>query len=221
MSYIKITLTSLFLSCCYLTSNLTYANGNDIYNKNAAGVVIVVSGDSMGSGVVLSRKGHVLTNWHVIKDSKELEIICGCMETFEESVFQVEIIKVDQKKDLALIKIIGPPFTLLTINVSKIMAKVGDQVHAIGHPGGEIWSYTNGYISQIRYDYEWNYDDGTEFIADVYQSQTPISTGSSGGPLFNSAGNMIGMNTFGKDKNGGAIINFTITVEEIIKFLAN
>ena len=218
MLHLKLIIISIFL--CSLTANLTYANGNDIYLKNAESVVIILADDALGTGIVLSRSGYVLTNLHVIRGSKELTIVCGCMDTYEESSFDAEIIKVDEKKDLALLKIINPPYTLVSIKVSKVIPKVGEEVHAIGHPEGEIWSYTQGYISQIRYDYEWDYDDDkTEFIADVYQTQTPIMEGSSGGPLLNKSGNLVGVNTFGR--SGTENINFSITVEEIIKFLAH
>ena len=218
MQYLKLIIISIFLGS--LTANLTYANGNDIFLKNAESVVIILADDALGSGVVLSKTGYVLTNLHVIKGSKELVVICSCMDTYEESRFDAEVIKIDEKKDLALLKIINPPYSLVSIKVSKVIPKVGEEVHAIGHPEGEIWTYTQGYISQIRYDYEWDYDDDkTEFIADVYQTQTPITEGSSGGPLLNQAGNLIGINTFGMSRK--ANINFSITVEEIIKFLAN
>ena len=196
MQHLKLIISSIFL--CSLTANLTYANGNDIFLKNVESVVIILADDALGSGVVLSKTGYILTNLHVIRGSKELIVVCGCMDTYEESKFDAEVIKIDEKKDLALLKIINPPYSLVSIKVSKVIPKVGEEVHAIGHPEGEIWTYTQGYISQIRYDYEWDYDDNkTEFIADVYQTQTPITEGSSGGPLLNQAGNLIGINAFG------------------------
>ena len=62
------------------------------------------------------------------------------------------------------------------------MLKVGESVHALGHPAGELWSYSKGYISGIRSGYSWG---GTPeepvFKGDVYQMQTPINPGNSGG----------------------------------------
>ena len=202
------------------------ANRQEIFDENAPGVVIVFSEDGIGSGVILSERGYVLTNWHVIDSHRDIEVICGgCMETFEESTFEIEVIKIDQTRDLALLKIINPPSTLTKIEVSQITAEVGDEVHAIGHPEGEIWTYTQGYISQHRTEYEWSYEKtgDIEFIADVYQTQTPIASGSSGGPLLNKHGNLIGINTFGNSEaNGsGIIMNYAVTVEEIIEFLTN
>ena len=202
------------------------ASRNDIYDDNAPAVVVIFSEDGIGSGVILSERGYVLTNWHVIKDAKEIEIFCGgCMDTFEESIFESDVIKIDKTRDLALLKITNSPQTLTAIKVSQVNAVVGDEVHAIGHPEGEIWTYTQGYISQHRGDYEWNYqsNDDIQFVADVYQTQTPDTGGSSGGPLLNQFGNLIGINTFGNvEANGnGTIMNYSITVEEVIEFLNN
>tara|TARA_B110000196_G_C21058172_1_gene620981 strand:- start:544 stop:1200 length:657 start_codon:yes stop_codon:yes gene_type:complete len=217
MCNLKLIIISLLFFC--ISTNNAYSNGNEIYKKNAESVVIILTDDSLGTGVILSKMGHVLTNFHVIKDLKEVKVVCRCMETYEESTFNVEIIKVDHKKDLALLKIINPPSMLSIMKVSIVIPKVGDEAHAIGHPEGEIWSYSQGYISQIRHDYEWDYNESyKELEADVLQTQTPITHGSSGGPLLNNSGNLIGINTFGMVDSSG--INFAITVEEIIKFLA-
>jgi len=202
------------------------ASRYEIYEQNASGVVVIFSEDGIGSGVILSERGYVLTNWHVVDGQEDIQVICGgCMDTYEESVFETEVIKIDKTRDLALLKIINPPSTLTKIEVSQVTAEVGDEVHAIGHPEGEIWTYTQGYISQYRGDYEWSYPsyDDIEFVADVYQTQTPVSGGSSGGPLLNQFGNLIGINTFGNtEANGnGTIMNYSITVEEIIEFLTN
>ena len=93
---------------------------------------------------------------------------------------------------------------------------VGQDVHAIGHPQGEIWTYTKGIISQIRSQYEWATEEGVEHHAKVIQTQTPISPGSSGGPLFDDAGNLIGINSF-QHKSGN--LNYAVAVDEIQKFL--
>ena len=218
MQYLKLIITSL--SLCSITANVVFANNNPIFEKNVEGVVVVISDDGVGTGTVITKSGYVLTNWHVITYSKELYAVIYGMDSYEEAVFGLEVIKFDQKKDLALLRIINPPSNLSSIKVSRVIPKVGTEVHAIGHPNGEIWSYSQGYISQIRYDYEWEYDDSNiEYLADVYQTQTPFMEGSSGGPLLNNSGNLVGMNTFGSKLKSN--LNFSITVEEIIEFLTN
>ena len=61
--------------------------------------------------------------------------------------------------------------------------RVGQDAHAVGHPKGNYWSYTKGYISQIKQNYKWNYQDQTKYNADVIQTQTPINPGNSRRPF--------------------------------------
>lgn len=200
--------------------NLLYAN--DIYEDNALGVVLLMGDAGYGSGVIISSKGYVLTNNHVVENNENLEAILSYqykLDGYEEYVHSIEIIKQDKVKDLALIKINNPRTALRPINISRKVPAIGSQVHAIGHPDLEVWTYTTGYISQIRDEYEWSYEDEFEHMADVYQTQTPVAEGNSGGPLLNNHGNLVGINTFGDSEND--FQNFSVTVDEIIKFLIN
>ena len=195
-------------------------SANDIYEDNALGVVLLMGDAGYGSGVIISTKGHVLTNNHVVEHNDNLEAILSYqynLDGYEEYVHSIEIIKQDKIKDLALIKINNPRTALRPINISRKVPAIGSRVHAIGHPDLEVWSYTTGYISQIREEYEWSYEDEFEHIANVYQTQTPVAEGNSGGPLLNDHGNLVGINTFGDHKND--FQNFSVTVDEIIKFL--
>ncbi len=198
------------------------ASPTQIFNNNVEGVVMVMTEKGLGSGTIISEKGYVLTNWHVIEDAKDLTICIYGFPSFEQCIFEVIQIKVNPLKDLALLKIINPPKKLKPIKISIVIAKTGSKVHAIGHPEGEIWTYTQGYISQHRENFEWHYRDEKqeepEFQSDVYQTQTPIDTGNSGGPLLNTSGNLIGINTFGSFETN--FINYAITAEEIIRFLS-
>ena len=200
--------------------NLLYAN--DIYEDNALGVVLLMGDAGYGSGVIISSKGYVLTNNHVVENNENLEAILSYqykLDGYEEYVHSIEIIKQDKVKDLALIKINNPRTALRPINISRKVPAIGSQVHAIGHPDLEVWTYTTGYISQIREEYEWSYKDDFEHMANVYQTQTPIAEGNSGGPLLNNHGNLVGINTFGDSEND--FQNFSVTVDEIIRFLIN
>ena len=197
-------------------------SANDIYEDNALGVVLLMGDAGYGSGVIISTKGHVLTNNHVVEHNDNLEAILSYqynLDGYEEYVHSIEIIKQDKVKDLALIKINNPRTALRPINISRKVPAIGSRVHAIGHPDLEVWSYTTGYISQIREEYEWSYEDEFEHIANVYQTQTPVAEGNSGGPLLNDHGNLVGINTFGDSEND--FQNFSVTVDEIIKFLIN
>ena len=197
-------------------------SANDIYEDNALGVVLLMGDAGYGSGVIISSKGYVLTNNHVVENNENLEAILSYqynLDGYEEYVHSIEIIKQDKVKDLALIKINNPRTALRPINISRKVPAIGSRVHAIGHPDLEVWTYTTGYISQIRDEYEWSYEDEFEHMANVYQTQTPVAEGNSGGPLLNQHGNLVGINTFGDSEND--FQNFSVTVDEIIKFLIN
>ena len=195
-------------------------SANDIYEDNALGVVLLMGAAGYGSGIIISTKGYILTNNHVVGGNENLEAILSYqynLDGYEEYVHSIEIIKQDKVKDLALIRINNPRTALRPINISRKVPAIGSRVHAIGHPDLEVWSYTTGYISQIRDEYEWSYEDEFEHMANVYQTQTPVAEGNSGGPLLNDHGNLVGINTFGDSKND--FQNFSVTVDEIIKFL--
>ena len=96
--------------------------------------------------------------------------------------------------------------------------QIGLDTHAIGHPSGEYWTYTKGYISQFRPNYEWFYSDTEQFKATVIQTQTPINPGNSGGPLLTDDGKIIGVNSF---MGEGEAINFAVALNELEIFLSD
>jgi S1-C subfamily serine protease len=210
---------NLFLAFILLGLNTSLmANGPSIFNSKVDGVALIMGDGGLASGAIISSKGHILTNWHAVDGNENMEIIILGEGEIKDNTYQVEVLKLSQSQDLALLKIINPPRDLNVLKLSKVIPKIGSTVHAIGHPEGEVWSYSLGYISQHRDDYEWSYKDSDEsFTADVYQMQTPINEGNSGGPLLNKYGNIIGINSFGYEASQG--LNYAVTVKEIIKFL--
>jgi len=210
------------LSLFFLISFVTYlpASNSDIFYRSVSGVVFIAGDNGMGSGVIISEHGYVLTNWHVIEDNPNLHALTLGEGEFEENMREFEVIKYNPQKDLALLKLKTLPEGINIIRISKVVQEVGDRVHAIGHPSGEMWSYTMGYISAIREDYSWTHSEEEHgFSGDVYQMQTPINPGNSGGPLLNDHGNLVGINTFIDSSSQN--ITYAVTVEEIIRFLAS
>ena len=111
-------------------------------------------------------------------------------EVSETDVGMAEVIHLERNKDLALLKItqLNRPLPK-PLQFGKIEdIQIGLDTHAIGHPSGQYWTYTKGYISQFRPNYEWFYSDDEQFKATVIQTQTPINPGNSGGPLLNDEG---------------------------------
>ncbi len=190
----------------------------NIYDNAFASVVAIFGDEAIGSGVIISSSGYVLTNWHVVENNPNLKVLTIGEGGFEENLREVEVIKYNATSDLALIKLTSQPDNMSVASISQIIPEIGEAVHAIGHPNGEIWSYTKGYISAIRDDYSWK-TEAVQFKGDVYQMQTPINPGNSGGPILNNFGNVVGINTFMNTESQG--ITYAVTVTEIIKFLGS
>jgi len=129
------------------------------------------------------------------------------------------VIKVNEEKDLALVRVDSLPSHVRPIPLKlDSPPTIGEDAHAVGHPRGEVWSYTRGYVSQYRVKYGWNTGvDDPSHKADVIQTQTPINPGNSGGPLVNSEGELIGLNSFGDPKSPG--LNFAVAITSIQNFL--
>jgi hypothetical protein len=124
------------------------------------------------------------------------------------------VIKLDKIRDLALLKPTSISSAANPIELGEIKdIQIGADVHAIGHPKGQEWSYTTGIISQIRNDFSW-----LEYRANVIQTQTPINPGNSGGPLLTDDGKLIGVNAFLLAGSQG--LNFAVSVADVRDFLS-
>ena len=110
-----------------------------------------------------------------------------------------------------------PPNLALLRTADERSIEVGSSVHAIGHPDGQQWTYTQGVISQVRSDFRWKDNNDLQHSATVIQTQTPINPGSSGGPLLDDKVAVVGVNTFFRAEKQG--LNFAISVGEIKRFL--
>jgi len=193
-----------------------------LFQKAAPAVVFVLAGtDSVGSGAIISADGKVITNWHVVGANLRVIVVLKPKDSAElkkELAFSATVEKVDQIADLALLRITSPPRSLsfLTLGTASSLS-IGQDVHAIGHPQGEVWTYTRGLISQIRANYEWKTESGLAHHANVIQTQTPINPGNSGGPLLDDGAKLIGINSF---KAGGEGLNYAVSVDAIGEFLA-
>ncbi|WP_316505533.1 S1C family serine protease [Nitrosopumilus sp.] len=168
----------------------------EIFEKSEPGVVRVnvqkietVDGaNGVGSGFVFDKKGHIVTNAHVI-DSGEKVVV-----TFLDGrSYNAKIIGVDEFTDIAVIKVNADLSLLrpLLIGDSSNL-KVGEQIAAIGNPFGLSGSMTSGIISQLGR----LLPSGADYsIPDVIQTDAAINPGNSGGPLLNMRGEVVGINT--------------------------
>jgi len=195
----------------------------NLFRTLSPSVVLIVTDESFGSGSIIFPELHIVTNWHVVAGYDEVAIIfkpaSRQMEITPTDVAVARVLYVDQISDLALLELMRPlPDGIAPIELgSTTEVNVGDDVHAIGHPTGEFWTYTKGYVSQIRPGYEWFTEGEVTHRAEVIQTQTPISPGSSGGPLISDDGKMIGINSF--VSLTGENRNFAVSVDEVKLFL--
>lgn len=198
---------------------------SNIYSKYVQSVFLIYNQNSkmIGAGSLIDSEGFILTNLHVVERAQFVQVILKPegKQTLENSPrYQAEVLYLNKKNDLALIKAKGLPKNVSIIQLGSLRdVKIGEEVHAIGHPLSLYWSYTKGVVSQIRDNYKWTYEKKENFEATVIQTQTPISEGNSGGPLFNNDGRLVGINTLGAGK--GQNLNFSVAVDEARELLNN
>ncbi len=162
-----------------------------------------------GSGFVWDKKGHIITNYHVIEDASKAQVTLA-----DHSTWDAEYVGGAPEKDLAVLKIKAPAKLLSPIPVgSSDNLMVGQSVFAIGNPFGLDQTLTTGVISALGREIK--AADGTP-IRGVIQTDAAINPGNSGGPLLNSSGSLIGVNTAIYSPSGASAgIGFSIPVDEV------
>ena len=207
-----------------------FKGAEDIYNDFSSTVVFIGNRknkrlEGMGSGVVIKHQGKlkIITNWHVIEDADSLSIWTKPKEMVDENYlitevesYSAKLINQDKTKDLALLEVERLPINVNALTYGKFnKIRPGQTSFAIGHPGGLLWTFTSGMISQVRPNYAWKYK-GSRHKANVIQTQAAINPGNSGGPLFNKDKELIGINTFTTE---GENLNFAIAIDDVIEFI--
>jgi S1-C subfamily serine protease len=167
-----------------------------------------------GSGFILDKAGHVLTNYHVVEGANRgIEV-----QLYNKHRYQARVIGTDKTHDLALLQIDAPDLQPVTLADSSYLA-VGQEVYAIGNPFGLSGTMTRGIISSIR---SIRGAEGAP-IEDAIQTDAAINPGNSGGPLLNSHGEVIGINTMiasnGAEQSSG--IGFAIPINTAKAVLAD
>ena len=206
---------------------ISEASGNDgldaeeqnnitVYHKNIGSVVNITSKavtfdffyglvpeEGQGSGFIIDKEGHILTNYHVIADARQIEVTLH-----NRKKYGATIVGVDRAHDLAVVQIKAPELTPMVLGDSSKL-QVGQKVYAIGNPFGLSGTLTRGIVSSIRQVQE---PDGMK-IEDAIQTDASINPGNSGGPLLNMHGEVIGINTMIASNVGqSAGIGFAIPI---------
>jgi S1-C subfamily serine protease len=191
-------------------------NNIDVYRKNIDSVVNITSKavtfdffyglmpqEGQGSGFIIDKEGHVLTNYHVIADARQVEVTLH-----NRKKYRATVIGMDKSHDLAVIQIKAPNLVPMVLGESRNL-RVGQKVYAIGNPFGLSGTMTRGIISSIRPVQE---PDGM-VIDEAIQTDAAINPGNSGGPLLNWHGEVIGINTMIASNVGqSAGIGFAIPI---------
>lgn len=171
---------------------------------------------SLGSGFIIDAGGIVVTNYHVIENAEEIRVVLA-----DETSFTAEVLGQDQKTDIAVLKIDPGDTKLKAVSFGDSdKLRVGDWVLAIGNPFGLGGTVTAGIVSARGRDI------GNGPYDDFIQTDASINRGNSGGPLFNTDGDVIGINTAIYSQSGGSVgIGFAISsnlaervAEQLIEF---
>ena len=182
-----------------------------VYEKISPAIVAIEAqlsdGVSAGTGCVVTPEGLILTGSHVVEDAKEIDVTTNNGQVYKAKF----VAKMDDNKDLALIKITPKkPLNTVTFGDSENV-KVGQKVLSIGNPFGFSNTLTQGIISRIDY------------VKNRFQTDAAINPGCSGGPLLNTTGKVIGISQsiYNPDHNISNIgIGFAIPSNEAVKFIA-
>src|ERR1041384_1105694 len=195
-------------------------NNIAVYRKNIGSVVNVTSKavafdffyglvpqEGQGSGFIIDRDGHILTNYHVIAEAVSSR---GQVEVtmHNRKKYRAIVVGMDRSHDLAIVQVKASDLSPMTLGDSRNL-QVGQKVYAIGNPFGLSGTLTSGLVSSIRSVQE---PDGAT-IDEAIQTDAAINPGNSGGPLLNSHGEVIGINTMIASNVGqNAGIGFAIPI---------
>src|SRR5882672_9944644 len=159
--------------------------------------------DSLGSGVIVSPEGYILTNNHVIDGATDVRVTLS-----DKRQLKAKVIGTDPKTDIAVLKVEGGNFPMITIGDSS-KVEVGDYALAIGDPFGVGQTVTMGIVSAMNRG-----NLGIEDYEDFIQTDAPINPGNSGGALVNDRGELIGINTaiISHGSGGNQGIGFAVPV---------
>jgi S1-C subfamily serine protease len=201
-------------------------NNREVYDAVSPGVVNVTSTvyvqdflnvvpqKGSGSGSILDKEGRILTNFHVIQDARELEVTLANGKKYD-----AKPLGGDPDNDLAVIKIDAPPSELTTVQLGNSDELfVGQKVLAIGNPFGFDRTLTRGVISGLARPLKSEITG--RLIEGAIQTDAAINHGNSGGPLLDSHGRQIGINTMIISPSGGSVgIGFAVPVKTAKKVI--
>jgi len=171
--------------------------------------------EGTGSGFMVDREGHIVTNNHVIEGADRIVVALS-----DETSVEAQVIGTDPATDLAVLKIDVPREKLSPVELgSSADLRVGQRAIAIGNPFGLDRTLTTGVISSLGRPLQ---TSGQRTVYDVIQTDAAINPGNSGGPLLDSQGQVIGVNTAIYSPSGGSVgVGFAIPVDTVRRVIAS
>ena len=175
--------------------------------------LLEVPSEGAGSGIVLDKQGHVLTNFHVVEGAKEIQVLL-----FDGSGHNATVVGIDPATDVAVLKVDAPPDLLQPVEFgSSSDLKVGQRVFAIGNPFGLERTLTTGIISSLNRSLPTRTG---RTIKSIIQTDAAINPGNSGGPLLDSGSRLIGVNTAIASRTGQSSgVGFAIPVGTVARIV--
>ena len=198
-------------------------NLQEMYEETKQSTVRVLAGPQLGSGVVYKEEGnyaYILTNAHVVTDKTGNEYYKNIEIVFSNYVrVKGTCINFDKNEDVAVISVAkSDNYKVADIIGSDTDVKIGESVYSIGNPRGDYFSVTTGVISANRIETTTDYISGsTATTTYVYNSTATINSGNSGGPMFNSDGKLIAINSMQPSDTTIRNYNYSIPVNYFIK----
>lgn len=180
------------------------------------------NGTAKGSGAIVSAKGYIVTNNHVISGAQQIQVTLS-----NGQMYTAQVVGTDTTTDLAVIKLDNPPSDLKAVEFADSdKLAVGEDVMAIGNPLGYDDTATTGIVSALNRPVTVTDDSGSDIVTNAVQIDAAINPGNSGGPTFNAAGQVIGINSSiastatSSDSAGSIGIGFAIP-SNLVKRVAN
>ena len=180
------------------------------------------NGTAKGSGAIVSAKGYIVTNNHVISGAQQIQVTLS-----NGQMYTAQVVGADTTTDLAVIKLDNPPSDLKAVEFADSdKLAVGEDVMAIGNPLGYDDTATTGIVSALNRPVTVTDDSGSDIVTNAVQIDAAINPGNSGGPTFNAAGQVIGINSSiastatSSDSAGSIGIGFAIP-SNLVKRVAN
>jgi S1-C subfamily serine protease len=179
-----------------------------------ADFIFRIESENGGSGVVFDKRGHIITNYHVVEDAREIHVTL-----FNGNTYDAIPVGGDPATDLAVLKVDAPQAELFPIVLGdSAQLLVGEKIYAIGNPFGLERTFTSGVISNLNRAIGSQQRGRT--IKQVIQIDAAINHGSSGGALLNTAGQLIGINTAIASQSGdNAGVGFAIPVNTVARIV--